>query len=104
MRILQYPTHQSSSTYCASWTRRTISEYTPTGEPTQKSSPISSLQSHKLFNCYIYISRGVTGYSRVVTNVEVYCAEIGGFEEIRRAWLALLNILFAFALQLDGSE
>jgi hypothetical protein len=30
-------------------------------------------------------------------------AEVSGFQEIRRSWLALLNILFAMALQLDSS-
>jgi hypothetical protein len=30
-------------------------------------------------------------------------AELGGFQHIKRSWLALLNIVFAMALQLDGS-
>jgi hypothetical protein len=30
-------------------------------------------------------------------------AELSGFQQIRRSWLALLNILFAMALQLDGA-
>ena len=30
-------------------------------------------------------------------------AELSGFHQIRRSWLALLNIVFAMALQLDGS-
>lgn len=30
-------------------------------------------------------------------------AELGGFQQIRRSWLALLNIVFSMALQLDGS-
>jgi hypothetical protein len=30
-------------------------------------------------------------------------SELNGFQQIRRSWLALLNIVFAMALQLDGT-
>ena len=33
---------------------------------------------------------------------EYNTAELNGFQQIRRSWLALLNVLFAMALQLDG--